>query len=465
MLKKVIEQLSDEQFSTLQKELVSSRGEKFARLLKMYRQPELEEEEIREKSETGDAAFYTLKSRLQDKVREFLFRNVADDHAELLKNIWSVPLLVYSAPRETAISMLEHLESQLKILDMPRELANVYNGLKKLHLYSDRFYHYQQLYNKNVAYALSLDKADELVSLFTRELGYFLLSQDIERLDILRLYLKELSNLNRLYDSHRLKVYRLIALISYILFTNEEDQSEETTEELLRQMRHIFDEHPNDELYRLLYTGWHFLNFEYYRQLGLHRNANASFDKLEDSANHLFMLNHTCVISHFLLTRCEREKITADFMPAHVPESADVFSFVNYSIYRAALAFSAKEYTEASVILNNMVNEISFKNYPFAEFQVKMLLSLNLLLAGKTDQAEVWIRSISRKLASDEFSGLFPAAAAFSRFLKTALQDNTAQKEKKLVQLFSAFKQVNTGRAALLKFVRLDDSHYKLLAR
>lgn len=465
MIKKIIEQLSDEQFSSLQEELISARGEKFARLLGLYRQPELTEEEVRKSSGTSGAAFYTIKSRLQDKVQSFLFRQTADNRAELLANISSLPQLVYNAPRETAISMLEYLETQLQLLDLPAELAKIYSGLKKLHLHTDRFYHYQQLYNKNIAYSLALDKAEELVSLFTQELGYFMLSFDGNRLDLLRLYLKELNNLNKLYNSHRLKVNRLIALLSYILFTENEDESEETTEDLLRQFRQILDRNPGDRQYYFLDTVWHFLNFYYYHSLGLHKNAKASFEKINAALDNLFLLGHTCLASAFLLAKKGQEDNLKIERFRYIPDSTDCFAFINYSLFRSVQFFSVKQYSEASAVLNSLMNEISFKNYPFAECTVKLLLSLNLLLAGKTEQAEVPIRSISRKLTSLETDGTFFSATIFSRLLKTALQDNSGKKENKIRQLHREFNQANTGSKAILNFIRIEEEHLKMLSR
>ena len=465
MLKKVIEQLSESQFQGLHKELVTNRGEKFVRLLELFRQPGLDEDQVKEKQDTTGAAFYTLKSRLQDKVQEYLFRQAADDRAELLKNISAVPMLVYNTPRETAISMLEFLETQLRVLDMPAELVSVYSALKKLHLNSERFYHFQQMYNKNVAYSLAIDKAEELVALFTRELGYFLFSQDTNRLDILRLYLKELNNLNKLYDSHRLKACRIIAHLSYQLFTKEDDATEETTEELLKQLREILDAHPDDRRYRFLDNVWHFFNFEYYHLLGLHKNGKASFEKLLSNSSDLFSLNHTFPVSVFLLSKCERAMGSGEKQLPYNPDPEDLFSVVNYGLYRSALEFSEKKYVAAANILNTLVNEVSFKNFLFAECQVKLLLSLNLLLAGKSEQAEVSIRSITRKLSSDGQGDNLPAAMAFARFVKTALTDNSPQKDKKLRQLFSTFTQLNSGRGSFLKFIRLEEEHFKILSR
>ena len=112
------------------------------------------------------------------------------------------------------------------------------------------------------------------------------------------------------------------------------------------------------------------------------------------------------------------------------------------------------------------MNEISFKNYSFAEIQVKLFLSSLLLLAGKTEQAEIIIRSISRKLAGEEFTTQFQNAVSFSKFLKTALNDNSNGKQKKLEQAYSAFTKTNEeAEHSILKFVPLSTQHFELLSR
>lgn len=474
MLKKVIDQLNGEQYNELRRELSDHRGEKFSRLLELYRESPSGDADFRKEVGVNQAAFYTLKSRLFDKVQHYLFRTASDNRAELLKNISSIPHLVYSTPRETAISLLEHLESELKKLDMPSELVSVYNALKKLHLHTEHFYHYQQLYNKNVAYTLALDKADELVSLFTRELGDYLLSHDEAKRDILKLYLRELTNLSKLYDSHRLKVSRAIVGISYALFADEKNdipETDETIEDLLKQFQTILGDHPEDRHYRFLGQAWHFLNFSYYHRLGLHRNAAPSHEKLNGALDMFLLLAHTCPASLFMLLRWEHqltagkdERMEQETL-MYQPEPRDAFTFVNFHLCSAVSAFHAKKYADAASSLNHLVNELSFKNYPFAELQVKLFLTFNLLLAGKTEQAEVTLRSISRKLAADGLGDRFPAANAFCKFLKVALNDNTAQKLKKVEQAFGTFRQVNVGPAAILRFAPAEAEHLVLLAR
>jgi hypothetical protein len=137
---------------------------------------------------------------------------------------------------------------------------------------------------------------------------------------------------------------------------------------------------------------------------------------------------------------------------------------VNYHLYLAAYSFHNNKFAEAAATLNKLLNEISFKDIPFAEARVKLFLTLNLLLAEKSDQAEITLRSISRKLASDELSGRFPAAEYFAKFLKIAQNDNSSTKLKKLENAFNAFMQVNKGKSAILYIVRIKEEHLQQLA-
>jgi hypothetical protein len=472
MLQKVISQLSHSQFEELHGELSLNRGEKFAKLLELYREEEDDDAVLRDAIGAKQAAFYTLKSRLFDKVQQYLFRTSSDNRAELLKNVSSIPYLVNNTPRETAVSLLLHLETELKREDMPAELVSVYNGLKTLHLHTAQYYQYQQLYNKNVAYMLALDKAEELISLFTRELGEYLLSLDKEKIAVLRLYLKELNNLSRLYDSHRLKVNLIIGNVTYAIFVdekNEAPETDDTIEELLQKFKTIVEEHPEHRNYRFLEPVRYFLTFEYYHLLGLRKNAQQAYEKLNGTLETFLLLEHSCPATYFLLSKLVHEGGVTDEKSAdpellYQPHPDDIFSSVNFYLYSAGVHFRNEKYAEAASSLNELLNVASFKNFTFAEAQVKLFLTLNYLLAGKSDQAEITLRSISRKIASEGLAEIFPAADAFSKFLKIALNDNSSTKAKKTETAYQAFLQVNKGPAAILKYVSLSPAQLKKLS-
>lgn len=206
MVRKVIEQLEETVYNKLKEELKETKASKMLSLLEMYRSGTPDSEITADSLGISTASFYTLKSRLQDKVQKTLFRSASDDFADLLKNLSSIPYLVNNTPRESAVLLLLFLEKELREKDKPGELAQVYGALKKLHAHHSDYFHYEQLYNKNIAYFLAFEKAEEVVTRFTRTLGEYLMGGEIQLKEVMKLYIKELTNLSRLYESHRIRM-------------------------------------------------------------------------------------------------------------------------------------------------------------------------------------------------------------------------------------------------------------------
>ena len=164
-LNKIVLQLTPDDYLNFSNQLKENRADKFLILLNHFRDDStISEAELLVKLDVKQAAYYTLKSRLLDKIQEFLYKNTADTRVELLQNVANIDHLVYQTQPDTAISILKKLEKELLEHDMPSELIIVYKALKKLHIHSDKYYEYLQLYNRHVAFNLAQDKAEEVFS-------------------------------------------------------------------------------------------------------------------------------------------------------------------------------------------------------------------------------------------------------------------------------------------------------------
>ena len=147
-LQKIIHQLSPADFNNFSEQFKKTKADKFLHLLNHYRNGSTTDKIILHRLKIKQAAFYTLKSRLFDKVQELLYKSTSDTRIELLLNTANIEHLVYKTPRETAIGILKKLEAELLVHDMPNELISVYKALKKLHIHSEKYYDYLQLYNR-----------------------------------------------------------------------------------------------------------------------------------------------------------------------------------------------------------------------------------------------------------------------------------------------------------------------------
>jgi hypothetical protein len=458
MLHKVILQLDPGVYGKLKEDFTANRGEKLLQLMELYRKSESRTEINAKHLEINAASFYTLKSRLQDKVQRALFDSASDVYADLLKNLAAIPYIVNNTPRESAILLLEFLAEELKKADQPAELAQVYAAMKEIYSWSQDYYHYEQLYNKNIAYSLAIEKGQETRTHFSRECGVFCLSHNSPT-DVLRLYIKELNNISRVYESHRIAMYRYVAEVTYALFVDENREipgSELTVEETLEKLKDILDQHAEDRNYRYTSDIWHFLNYEYYTSLGLHKNANSFFEELVKNEFRLLYRSHRSLTSHILISafgRIASNEELADKVLTWIPEpdSYNIYSRVNFVLFSAGIAFERGDYVKASSLLNDFLNDASLKNYFVAEYNIKLFLVLVLLCAEKIEQAEIQFRSISRKLASTEAKEtLHNGVEEFVNLLKVALSNKGGDRKARITETAEALNKARKqGRSCL----------------
>ncbi len=473
-LKTVVQQLTEENYQGIVLRFQKNRAEKFLSLFKHFRESDLSEEKLSEKLGLNKTAYYTLKSRLYEKIQEFLYTNIEDPRIELLSNVANIHNLIYNTPKDTAIAVLKKLEKELIEYDMPNELTSVYNALKKLHLSSPKYYEYAQLYNKHVAYTIALDKAEDLLSRFTKSVGEFLISRDRSMIELLQLMKAEMANVFRLYESHHLAIYRNILNISYALFIPraQENPEEDSVEEMLAASWKIFDDNVRDANYRFLRTIFDFLAFEYYHRLRLFKNETPFFDKVNGKLDSFLLADHCCVTTLFLLSKVERyvqlnqvNKLQEEASAlTHEVSKEDVPNFVYFNLYKACAAYYAKNYAEAVKTLSEVINSISLKNMLHTEVELKLFLALNHSMMNKYEQAEILIKSLSRKLNEREEND-YENAHAFIRMLKIQMTSEVKEVEDKIRKLRDKFTIANEGPQRIMSFLKLDDSFVSELSR
>src|SRR5205814_2071284 len=88
------------------------------------------------------------------------------------------------------------------------------------------------------------DKAEDLLADYLKKYGnYFLTGDPIEKLG-LSLLMKEMQNVSKLYDSHRLYMYHSCMLIFHRLFVEQDDmayEGEAIEDIFVRVQKNIFD--------------------------------------------------------------------------------------------------------------------------------------------------------------------------------------------------------------------------------
>ncbi|MFN3916381.1 MAG: hypothetical protein ACK4K0_01455 [Flavobacteriales bacterium] len=475
MLPQLVEQLSDKDFTELQTEFVRTGGDNFLYLLNSLREAGFDDAAVKNKLGLSSSAYYTLKSRLTDKIQDHLFKSNSDERAELMINLSSVSHFTYGAPKATAIGLLERLEKELLLLDMPGELVSVYNALKKLHHSTEKYYQFQQKYNKNVAYSLAIDKAEDLLLDFNKTLGEYNFSRNHEKKTLLQLYIKELRNINKLYESNRLKLFMVVAELEYALLSdslNNIPDSENTVEDLLKVVEEIVFAHPEDRQYKFYIVIYYLLYFEYYHKLGLHKNNQSALSFLLENYKTFFNLSDTFYLTRFFISLNERINQTGEtFDLDQLIETSSKHDsneyppdIINKTLGLSAIEFAKSNYAQAEAQLNNLLNNVSLKNYFFADLEVKSFLSLVYILQKKLENADIVLRSITRKLSSMAEKDEFENANMFFKLLKASM-NHTTNKEQKIKKMYADFELYNSRHNKILSYLKINETHLKILSQ
>ena len=475
--KSIVLQLKEEEFNDLCQQFVETKADKYLRLLTLYRENKYNDEQIQEMLSVNTSAYYTLKSRLFDKIQDFLTNNMSTPIIDLLRKVANIPTLIYDTHRETAIAILTKLESELQNYDMPYELSSVYNALKKLHVNSPKYYEYTQLYNKHLAYTIALDKAEDLLNTFMRSVGEYYTSRIKSQVEYLGLIKQEMSHICNLYESHHLQIYKAIMDITFALYipNPEAVKDDEAVEDVLSKMERIFSTYSKDTNYQYLQLVFNNLAFEYYHKLNLSKKEGRYFEEVDKKLMSFLLFNHCAFTTKFLISKLERHielgteselyEQNQKALSNYEPDKNDIPNYINFAKYMATSAFYAKKYQEAVQILNGLINDVSFKNYPHSEIEMKLLLALNYSMINKYDPATSLLRSVTRKIRELDDEMGYENALIFYKILSLQMSSSARQVEQKIAQLFSKFELLNQKSNRMLEYIKIDEAFIKSLSQ
>ncbi len=476
-LKNIIKQLSEKDFKVIYDSLLDSNAEKSAYLLKSLRERQLSDSKIIVELGVNANAYYTLRSRLNQKIEEHLLQQMESPRTDLLRKVANLNEVLFSQNRTISIATLKKLEKELTESDLANELTIVYKSLKKLHVNSPEFFHYSQLYNRHVAYMLAVDKAEDLLAEYSKKYGvYFLSADESEKLG-LTLMVREMQNVARLYESHRLYVYQSIMVVFHRLFVEKEDnlqQEGESMEDIFERVQKIFDTYKLDPLYYHINLVFEFLKLEYYNHYKVYRQAEKFYEEVNDAASSL-LVNYSqyAFTSQFLISKVERH-IRLASEPEMQQENESMFedfeqdplslpNNVVYVTYKALSNYYVGKYDVAAKLINNLLNDMGLKKYPYVQIEIKTLLALQYCLLRDFELFTQLTNSIQRQLrllGKDDCENVL----LFLKMLKIATSESKKEKEKKISAVIPRLKLIELNYFAPTRLIKLDDKFIDSLA-
>ena len=473
-LKNIVRQLSEQDYQFIYKALGESNAEKSAHLLKSLRTRSVSDERVMEELSVNPNAYYTLRSRLNQRIEEYLIQQMESPRTDLLKKVSNIMEIAFTKKHAIAVATLKKLEKELLDYDLFNELMLVYKVLKKLHIHSDEYFTYSQLYNQHVAFMLSLDKVEDVTASYFKKFGvYTLTGDDNDKLELELLH-QEVRNISLLHKSHRLYIYQSCVEIFHRLYvvpddeTAQADENTEPLEDILTKVQNIFKSYPKDALYFHIELVFAYLRLEYYSHYGLYRKAEEYYEEVNDMAASLLgnygWFTYPSQFLHIKLCRALRLGITHELALENEAlfedfeyDARNFCQYLNYMTYRALSFHFAAKHQEAANWLNELLNASEIKKYPFVFIECKTLLALQYVMLREEGLFQQLVSSIQRQirmLGKEKCRHI----VLLIKVMKTALSQTKRERAKKIAVLTRQLDSIPRQLFSPTAYIKFDEA-------
>ncbi|MEM6261120.1 MAG: hypothetical protein AAGI38_01335 [Bacteroidota bacterium] len=464
-LYKIISQLTEDEFQEIHSNFTDNNAEKSASFLRIIREnPESPDKQFLEEFNVNASAFYVLKSRLNQRVETFLLNRIGDPSLHVMRRVLSVNDLVFNNPREISIAALRRLEKELLRFDFPFGLMIVYKELQNLHAFDeDNYTYYQSRYNQQVAYSVAMDKGVDLVVQFFRAYDNFYLSRkDKDYNEMIRI-MEKVDNLNNLYDSHRLFMFKAIIHVFGMLFLEiPKDIRCELSDigALFEKSFEILDKYKGDTFYENINILFNFLRYVYYDNEQVADRSKMYFDFLDYKIEEMLTRYHfNAPTSLFLFRKLQyhRDNNTLERLLRDTETYINKVEvspyrtslFVNFHLFQAYAYFYNKNYKKASRILFNLRHEVNLRKNVHMNLEVRFFLTLSYVMMEDFDLANQLILSLQRQLRKTSMDR-YNHCKILLKILSVALGGKPRTRIKNLKVNIEKWNQENKGRYAIL---------------
>jgi tetratricopeptide (TPR) repeat protein len=455
-LKEIIVQLDDNTYEDFKQQLSKNKADNFLYLAQSYRKNNVNDEEIINHLNLNSNSFYVLKSRLYDKIKSHISSGVDVNREDILRQLQQVHEMVYNQPRELAIAFLQKLEEDLLKFDMHSELLMVYSALKKVHVKSDRYFHYSQLYNKHLAFWLSLEKTEVTLGNFNQLLGLYDCSKSSEYTDKLSFLHKEVLNHLALNPSRQIEIIKNIVELQLFIFCDQKVSDTFDAEEVLDDTAKKLKELPESSTHKKWEVVVDYLYFEYFKKINSPKATNLCL-KVNEQIGNFMLFNSICLSPRFLISKAQvlcdagkQEELLNDLDKQILIDPNDSYSKVLYGLYSSLLSYYSGRTKEAINTLNSIINLYSFKDFFHINIEIKITLAYYYIQIKEFDLAENLLKNIYRKIKSEELTQYDNVLDIIKVLNMELYPDKTEKGNAKKKDSYTLFVARNNGKYAVL---------------
>lgn len=222
-LMNIIDKMNQDQYSKLKAELIATDSRKMLILFNSYRDKNYDDNQIKAEIGCTDNAFLVLKSRLFDRIQKGILSESDLNLEEVKYDEKKLQELIINNRPEYSEAILVQLEKRLLQSNSVFELLHIYRLLKRVHQFSDKQYHFSQLYNNQIAQFISLERAIDIYYDFNKTMASYLFTYSETEKELLFVLKKELQNILHINKSVEVELLYGLATIQLKIFCNSTD--------------------------------------------------------------------------------------------------------------------------------------------------------------------------------------------------------------------------------------------------
>jgi hypothetical protein len=130
-------------------------------------------------------------------------------------------------------------------------------------------------------------------------------------------------------------------------------------------------------------------------------------------------------------------------------DRSDIFTKIKVAIYKAVQLYFEKQFKESISVLNNILNENSFKDYLQINIEIKLFISFIYIRLNDFDMSENITKNIARKIKSEEnknYDHVLYLCKAFNFYC------NGKNNYNKILDNLTLFTAKNKGKFEVLSY-------------
>jgi hypothetical protein len=459
-LNKVISQLNKNTFDIIEHKLTQTKAENFLYLFREYKIGKSSEEDIMSNLKINHNSLYVLKSRLYDRIQEHLTINVNPSKNDIYHQLGQINNMCYESSYDIALAYLLKLEKDLQAHDMHVELHIVYRALKKIHYNTNKYYHYSQLHNKHISFWLSVEKVNDILFDFNLLLEEYDLSKSGEHIVKLNFLKKEIDNHFDLNPSKQIEIIKNISEIQLYVFCKITINSDKDIDDLLTETIYLINQLSETSYQKKWILAIHYLAYEYYKMIGKTIRSNEYYEKTNLYIYNLLLYSNVSLVAKFLVSKINYLSQKNQSQLLHEEKGIEIlfndtmYSKIHLGLYNAMVSYHSNDIKKSINILNDLLNQFSFKNYLHICMEIKFTLAFMYMKLNNFEMAESIVRSIYKKIQTDKLLHYANAIALVKFFLLKFKQKKTSVSNEKQEGLLFLFFARNQDKHLLLSHLQ-----------